>query len=438
MTDATTFPCVQCGSPVPRNAQFCLVCGTPVSSRSQSSALGQVAGQAPAAGHDGSVIDGWRPTPAATPIGYADIVPTGYGRRVVAFLLDGVFGLALWLLVCVPLMSLGVVPVVAGGGRISVSGPGAVLLLVVALVIPLVNLVLQSFLGFSLGKLIMGLRIVSARTLSRPGLGWMIVRSLVIGAASLVFGLGQYVVYLSPLWDDQKRGRGWHDKAARTWVIDVKAGPNPLKAVPGQIVLDPEFWARRAVPATPPPTAGAAVGAQAVTPPASAPVGPAYAAPVSFAPDPLAEPISVVPGFAPQPAVTPEQLAASEDSESTRLSDSGRVPLTAGSTVFRLDTGEGIPITRHGALGRDPVSPGGDPSDLLVALNGDTLSVSKTHLEFGVDGGAVWVSDRGSTNGSAIVRSDGAEYSLDPGERITVLPGDRVRVGTRLITVEAG
>jgi hypothetical protein len=104
--------------------------------------------------------------------------------------------------------------------------------------------------------------------------------------------------------------------------------------------------------------------------------------------------------------------------------------------VFRLDTGEVVPITRHGALGRDPVAPGGDASDLLIALQGDTLSVSKTHLEFGLDGGRVWVSDRGSTNGTALVRGDGAELELDPGERVRVEAGDRIRVGTRVLQVE--
>lgn len=435
MNDAAGFPCVQCGSSVPRSAQFCLVCGTPVSSRSQSSALGQVAGQAPAAGHDGAQIDGWRPAPAVDPIRYGDIIPTGYGRRVVAFLLDWVFGLIIWLGVTTPLINLGVIPVQVSGAQFSVTGPAAVLLLVIALVYPLVNLVLQAFLGFSVGKLIMGLRIVSARTLGRPGLGWMLLRNLVVFAGSLVFGIGQYVIWLSPLWDGEKRQRGWQDKVARTWVIDIKAGPNPLKARPGQLVLDDGSYPPVGYPAPGPAVPAPAPAAAPAAAPASAPAD--YAA--AFAPAPPAEPIASVPGFDPQaPVITPAQIAAADELESTRLSDSARAPVTHGTTVFALDTGERIPVTRHGALGRAPVAPGGDPSDLLVALSGDTLSVSKTHLEFGVDNGAVWVSDRGSTNGSAIVRGDGAEYRLEPGERITVVPGDRVRVGTRFIAVEAG
>jgi len=436
MTDATTFPCVQCGSPVPRNAQFCLVCGTPASSRSQAAALGQAVAQAPVTAPDGSPIAGWRPAPAAPPITRADLVPSNYGRRVVAFLIDGVIGVLFWLLVTTPLTLLGVIDVQARGYTFFASGLSAVLLLLPAIVVPLVNLFLQSFLGFSLGMLVMGLRLVNVHKLGKPGLGWMVVRGLVVYAASLVLGLGQFVVYLSPLWDPQRLGRGWHDKAAQTWMIDVKAGANPLKAVPGQVDATEIAPAPHHVPA---PSMASEAPAPTPEPPAPAPAP--YPAAPSAPPGPSA-PISSVPGFAPAaPVITPAEIAAAaDDPESTRLTDSVRGAVPQGVTQLRLDTGEIIPITRHGVLGRDPVSPTGDPSDILIALSGDTLSVSKTHLEFGVDSptgsGAVWVSDRGSTNGTAIVRGDGAEYVLDPGERITLVAGDRVRVGTRMLAVE--
>jgi uncharacterized RDD family membrane protein YckC len=455
---------VQCGSPVPRNAQFCLVCGTPASARSQSTALGSVAGQAPAAGPGAAPLDGWRPEPAVDPIREGDLIPSGYGRRVLAFLLDGVFGTVLWLVIVLPLMALGVIQFSTSESTINFSGLSAVFLMIPALLYPIGNLLLQAFLGFSPGKAIMGLRIVRLDTLGRVGLGRMLLRWLVVGAASLVFFIGQYVVWLSPLWDAQKMGRGWHDKLAGTWVIDVKAGPNPLKARPGQLVLDGSAaadaragvrggasgsGAAAGAAGSGSSGAGAVAGAGAAAPaPAAAP---AAAPSVQFSPSvasaPLvapaagasaAAPISSVPGFAPEPVVTPAEAALGDDFESTRLSGSGPVSVPAGVVVFRLDSGEVVPITRHGALGRDPVAPGGDGSDLLIALHGDTLSVSKTHLEFGLEAGGVWVCDRGSTNGSALVRADGAELALDPGERIRVEPGDRVRVGTRLFDVEGG
>ncbi|GAA2227369.1 RDD family protein [Herbiconiux moechotypicola] len=449
MTDAT-FPCVQCGSAVPRSAQFCLVCGTPVSSRSQAAALGAAAGQAPAAGADGRPLDSWRPTPAAPPIRRGDLMPSGYGRRVVAFLLDGVIGAAVWLAVTMPLIGLGVIAVQTTESAISVSGLSAVLLILPAVLYPVAELLLQAFLGFSLGKLALGLRIVNVTSLGRPGLGWMLLRDVFVAAASLVFFIGQYIVYLSPLWDSERIGRGWHDRLARTWVIDVKAGPNPLKARPGQLVLDEPvqdavepagFGGGRAfTPGSAASTAAMAGGAAPVASAARvvpAPVVPAPVAPAPVAPVPAA-PIDRVPGFAPP---------VDDDAESTRLSQP-RAAVRASAPgalalAFRLDTGELIPIVGHGVLGRDPVSPTGDAADLVVALTGDTLSVSKTHLEFGLDRAAdgsataVWVSDRGSTNGTALVRADGERLPLDPGERIPVQAGDRVQVGTRVISVVA-
>ncbi|MCS5715999.1 RDD family protein [Herbiconiux sp. CPCC 205716] len=433
MTDAA-HPCVQCGSPVPRNAQFCLVCGTPASAaRSQSAALGSVAGQAPAAGPGSAPIDGWRPDPAVEPIREGDLIPAGYGRRVLAFLLDGVFGAVLWLVIVLPLMALGVVAFQTRDTSIAFTGPSAVILLAASVIYPIVSIVLQAQLGFSPGKALMGLRIVRLATLGKVGILRMLLRWLVVAAASLVFLIGQYVVWLSPLWDASKMTRGWHDKLADTWVIDVKAGPNPLKARPGQLLLD-----ESPAPAPVPDARASAARNAGAAPPAAAPVAPpAPPATESFAP------IAHVPGFAPSGAgagAGAERASApqpaEDDFESTRLSGSGPVSVPAGVIVFRLDTGEVVPITRHGALGRDPVAPGGDPSDLLIALQGDTLSVSKTHLEFGLEGGRVWVSDRGSTNGTALVRSDGAELELDAGERVRVEAGDRIRVGTRVLQVE--
>ncbi|GLK16529.1 RDD family protein [Herbiconiux flava] len=429
MTDAG-HPCVQCGSPVPRNAQFCLVCGTPASAaRSQSAALGSVAGQAPAAGPGSAPIDGWRPDPAVEPIREGDLLPAGYGRRVLAFLLDGVFGTVLWLVIVLPLMALGVIAFQVEETAIAFTGPSAVLLLVASVLYPIVSLLMQALPGFSPGKALMGLRIVRLDTLGRVGILHMLLRWLVVAAASLVFLIGQYVVWLSPLWDASKMSRGWHDKLAGTWVIDVKAGPNPLKARPGQLVLEesepaPVPDARASGPRNAAPVAPAT---------APAPVAPSAVPPAteSFAP------IDRVPGFAPEGAGGARASAPpADDFESTRLSGSGPVSVPAGVIVFRLDTGEVVPITRHGVLGRDPVAPGGDASDLLIALQGDTLSVSKTHLEFGLEDGRVWVSDRGSTNGTALVRGDGVELELDAGERVRVESGDRIRVGTRVLQVE--
>jgi uncharacterized RDD family membrane protein YckC len=429
MTDASSsIPCVRCGSPVPRSAQFCLVCGTPASLRTQAVALG---GSGTSAADPESAA--WQPAPVAEPMLSSTIVAARYGRRVLAYLIDGAIGVAVWLIAVVPLAALGAIRVDASSGSFQASGLSAVVVLVVALAYPVVLWVLQAFLGLTPGKASMRLRIVRRTTLARAGFGRILLRSLVVFAGSLVFGIGQLVVYLSPLWDARRIGQGWHDRAADTWVIDVRRGPNPLKAGPGQLVFDLAPSSAPSLPADPPATVASAFPGFTDPPP--------VISQFSARADPV---IQNVPGFEPTPlppAATREatvepapEPAPEPDVDSTHLSGpTGPIPAVPEVVSFQLDSGEVFPISGHGVLGRDPV-PQSDAAT-VIRMPGDTLSVSKTHLEFGLHDGGVWVSDRGSTNGSAITRTDGTTQPLTPGARTIVTPGDRVNVGTRSFQV---
>lgn len=64
------------------------------------------------------------------------------------------------------------------------------------------------------GKLLLGCRVVDARTGGRPHLWQAIVRLLGYAVSALPLGLG----FLWILWD--RRRQGWHDKLARTVVVD--------------------------------------------------------------------------------------------------------------------------------------------------------------------------------------------------------------------------
>jgi uncharacterized RDD family membrane protein YckC len=477
-----TLPCVRCGSPVPRSSQFCLACGTPTSTRSQAAALGESGVPAQAA---------WQPTPVHAPIPLSTIVPANYGRRVVAFLIDGAFAGVLTTIIALPILWI-VAASAAPGGSLDLVGLPTALISLASGLYPLAMLLLQAFTGFSLGKRIMGLRIVKVESLIRPGIGRMLLRGVIVGASNIVVGIGPLLVYLSPLWDPTKRSRGWHDRMSGTWVIDVTRGPNPLAKDAGEIVDDvPAIEKTRrpkaAAPDAPvapvaqapvvqllsqvpdansyaPPSAAAPVPTPAPAPAPSAPVFPApasFSAPAAFsaplapppavpanpdvpsypfpaasgasapsAPSAPAAPIEAVPSFDPLPPF------GGEDLDGTKLSNS--VPaeaLPAGTVTLLFDTGESYVIAGHGVLGRDPVSPYGAAGDQLVQVGGDTRSISKTHLEFEVQPGSIWVTDRRSTNGSAIVRADGVESPITPGQRMTVRSGDRIRIGTRVFTL---
>ena len=63
------------------------------------------------------------------------------------------------------------------------------------------------------------------------------------------------------------------------------------------------------------------------------------------------------------------------------------------------------------------------------------MSLSKTHAQFQVVADGVLVAmDRGSTNGSVLLRQ-GVSRDLTAGRPTTLLDGDHVRFGDRIMTV---
>ncbi len=87
-------------------------------------------------------------------------------------------------------------------------------------------------------------------------------------------------------------------------------------------------------------------------------------------------------------------------------------------------------------VGRRPEGRPGEAVRHLVPLRSTDMSVSKTHAQFQVvPDGALVVMDRGSTNGSVLVRH-GVARALSPGRPTTLVEGDRVRFGDREMVVE--
>jgi len=101
-----------------------------------------------------------------------------------------------------------------------------------------------------------------------------------------------------------------------------------------------------------------------------------------------------------------------------------------------FDTGEELEVEGLVLVGRRPEPRAGEPVGTLLALSSSDMSLSKTHAQFQVaPDGALVVMDRGSTNGSFVLRG-GASRTLTPGRPSTLLPGDVVRFGDRTMTVE--
>ena len=121
-----------------------------------------------------------------------------------------------------------------------------------------------------------------------------------------------------------------------------------------------------------------------------------------------------------------------DDIDDTRIVDRSR---SGERFVLQFSTGESVSVTSAGLLGRNPMPEPGEYFDALVAISDPGKSVSKTHLEFGQDGGAFWISDRYSGNGTVVREPDAQPRRCEPGKRYRIVRGTRVDIGEQFFVV---
>ena len=132
----------------------------------------------------------------------------------------------------------------------------------------------------------------------------------------------------------------------------------------------------------------------------------------------------------------PRRLA--EDTVMLARPDDGPVEATAesapdlpGNYGFRLATGEEARLDRVYRIGRRPRPRrirAGEVVELVVVPS-PTAMVSASHLEISQIGGAVVLTDLGSTNGTLVRFALGRTQRLRSGASLTVLPGTTVDIG---------
>ncbi|MFK3676829.1 RDD family protein [Microbacterium sp. NPDC090218] len=448
-----------------------------------------------------------RPDPA-----YAEALglrPAGRGSRVLAALLEW----AVAVLIALPAV-IALTPVLAQvvSGEFDAEeffARGDLVWLIVAAAVSqglmiayiVVQLVLHGRKGVTLGKAVCGIRSVNVRTLERPGF-WRgaVVRYLVAYASFIVPLIGPLlVIMLSPLFDIERRGRGWLDLAAATWFVDVRGGLNPYDQKRMRIarkrVKTPEHEEKAPLPSLATPVhrdapaeyvpsarlSGGVIGAhrsgsgpapeqtEAPVPGSMVSAVPASLAtgsppPPSFAPAPAViptpapadptppvvphEPTPVVqaapapvPAPAPVAAPAPVPPAAPVAPQAPVAAGTPSAPVAASPApagvraILVLDTGERVEVRGTTLFGRSPSAAAGEGEALLIPVVDDTRSVSKTHIAVMPARRGVFVVDRASTNGSAIVRG-GAETVLAAGHPAELQTGDTVRFGDRSLQVE--
>lgn len=84
---------------------------------------------------------------------------------------------------------------------------------------PVYEVLMTTLTGATLGKKLVGIRVVDQNTGRNLSLGSAFVRQVIPFAGFLVLVFGGVIVYLSPIFDNSRRMQGWHDKAAGDLVI---------------------------------------------------------------------------------------------------------------------------------------------------------------------------------------------------------------------------
>ena len=196
-------------------------------------------------------------------------------------------------------------------------------------------------------------------------------------------------------------------------------GSNPPVAVP-QAPLNPNQWQPPAMPQAPAP-APAPVRTQPE--PARAVQAPTVQAPAvqpPAAPAPTAE----------APPAPAWNFHPDDDHDRTQMRGQ-TMPAPVAVLRIRLDDGRDFQLDRTVLIGRNPSGLPGEEIAQLLAVADPGRSISKTHLHLLEDNGGVWVTDRNSTNGSAVTTPDGLRTSLRAGEPAYVRPGSTVHFGDR-------
>ncbi|MFD7021019.1 RDD family protein [Promicromonospora sukumoe] len=315
MTDVV---CAGCGSTQRAGAPFCAACGRefprtgrPVAEPAQvpQGQVQQAAAAAAARGGSGSVplVESRPPITTevevytATQIPAAGSVPpplvapyAGVGKRFVAWLIDGAIAGVLIGIVA----GIGISFIDIPSGLVVVSQEQAaeiaaqmmrvyLLACLVGFAFQLSMWIWESRTGRTVGNSAMGLRTLSAEDRAPIGFVREILRVLVLAAGAVVLAVGQIVVLLSPLWDKGGKVQGWHDKAARSVVVDVRA---PQVAGTGltPVAAGPRAPGKPAVRPTAP--AAPASSPYGQMPPLSPAAPQAPAQPAVAAPDPWAFP----------------------------------------------------------------------------------------------------------------------------------------------------
>ena len=343
-------------------------------------------------------------------------VPAPMGRRIAAYLVDGViaFGatmisIAISFAIAYALFTAGAVELAALVGLLGYVLAG--------LGYSIYVLHLTATRGYTPGKRLLGLGVVDATTGEPIGWGRAILRGLVLGLL-VVMSFGVLAVVMPIVAHNHPRRQAWHDLAVNSIVVAANLFAHPA----------PDAPIRAERPSRPPahgPDGGELPGAAPI---AIRPASPA--ALVSAIPPPatVASPHTRVPPADSPPRVVPPPGARLQANPPAGASATGQGWVIVG------DRGDTIHVAGAVVLGRDPDNAGYERA-VMRRIDDPEHTMSKTHALLTVDDGLLWIEDLSSTNGVA-VSIDGKRSEIEPRARHRLDSGSRFWLGGRHFDVD--
>lgn len=359
-----------------------------------------------------------RPDPAyAASLG---LLRAPYGRRVLATIVE-LLVVALLALPGVLIGSAALLRIAAGEGdaaRMLESGelgwPIAAVIISNALVtiFTIVQLVLHGRKGVTLGKALFGIRSINARTLEKPGF-WRgaVVRYLLLSASFILPVIGPLLVIgLSPLFDPDRRGRGWPDLAAATWFVDVRRGLNPYDVkrmrIARKMARTPELQEKAPLPSLATPVDRDAPAAYVPSGRFSGGVIGAHRSSVPEAPRAGQTPPSPSPAPVSAPASAPQSTPDFAPASTPGMVDAVPPPLASGQVLDGFAPARPAPPTQPQASVQAPA-----PAEPQTPAAPDAPAIARPAAPEAAH--AVPADERPSTAVRAVV-------VLDNGERVDV------------------
>lgn len=292
--------------------------------------------------------------------------------------------------------------------------------------------------GTTPGKAMVGLRIVHHGSGTPIGVGRSLLRSIVLALATVpTFAIGLATLAWTAVEDRGRQRRGWHDHLAHSVVVDVRPVDDQVDDVddaPRHVV---NLTAMRLIPAPPlePPTPPRRTNTDQSTRRTPPPQTDRSTSTPRPDPTPHAAPHPAPPPVLPGsvPPSQPWSAAPPDGRTAVRPVPGSATPGPRWRVTF--DDAQTFVVEGLTLVGRRPEPRSGEQVHHLVPLVSTDMSVSKTHAQFGpASDGVLVVMDRGSTNGSVLIRQ-GVSRPLSPGKPTTLVDGDTVSFGDRQMSV---